>query len=52
MRVIETMDLTKKFGSLTAGDSVNIKVEHGEIFGLLGPTERGKARSFLCFVQS
>jgi ABC-type multidrug transport system ATPase subunit len=34
MRVIETMDLTKKFGSLTAGDSVNIKVEQGEIFGL------------------
>jgi ABC-2 type transport system ATP-binding protein len=43
MNAIETMDLTKKFGSLTAVDSVNIKVEKGEIFGLLGPTEPGKA---------
>ena len=46
MRVIETIDLTKKFSSLTAGDSVNIKVEHGEIFGLLGPTEREKQDHF------
>jgi ABC-type multidrug transport system ATPase subunit len=35
--MIETIDLVKKFGSLTAVDRVNIKVDLGEIFGLLGP---------------
>ena len=52
MNVIETMDLTKKFGSLTAVDSVNIKVEQGEIFGLLGPNGAGKSTiiSMLCTI--
>jgi ABC-2 type transport system ATP-binding protein len=52
MNAIETMDLTKKFGSLTAVDSVNIKVEKGEIFGLLGPNGAGKSTiiSMLCTI--
>jgi ABC-2 type transport system ATP-binding protein len=52
MNVIETKDLTKKFGSLTAVDSVNIKVEQGEIFGLLGPNGAGKSTiiSMLCTI--
>ncbi len=52
MNAIETMDLTKRFGSLTAVDSVNIKVEQGEIFGLLGPNGAGKSTiiSMLCTI--
>ncbi len=52
MNAIETMDLTKKFGSLTAVDSVNINVEQGEIFGLLGPNGAGKSTiiSMLCTI--
>ena len=52
MNVIETMDLTKRFGRLTAVDSVNINVEQGEIFGLLGPNGAGKSTiiSMLCTI--
>jgi ABC-2 type transport system ATP-binding protein len=52
MNAIETIDLTKKFGSLTAVDSVNIKVEQGGIFGLLGPNGAGKSTiiSMLCTI--
>jgi|SRR5271157_715077 len=50
--IIETKDLTKKFGSLTAVDSLNLKVEKGEIFGLLGPNGAGKSTtlSMLCTI--
>ena len=43
--VIETSQLTKKFGSFTAVDRLNITVEDGEIFGLLGPNGAGKTTS-------
>jgi len=43
--VIETNQLTKKFGSFTAVDRLNITVESGEIFGLLGPNGAGKTTS-------
>lgn len=39
---IVTHNLTKKFGKLTAVNSVSLKVEKGEIFGLLGPNGAGK----------
>lgn len=40
--MIETRDLTKKFGGLTAVDHVSFSVKRGEIFGLLGPNGAGK----------
>ncbi len=40
--MIETFNLTKKFGDLVAVDSVNLKINKGEIFGLLGPNGAGK----------
>src|SRR4030067_3840122 len=48
--VIQTIDLTRRFGALTAVDRLNISVGHGEIFGLLGPNGAGKTTtiSMLC----
>jgi ABC-2 type transport system ATP-binding protein len=41
--VIETNGLTKRFGSLTAVDSLDLRVEPGEVFGFLGPNGAGKS---------
>ena len=40
---IETFDLTRTFGSLTAVDHVSFRVNYGFIFGLLGPNGAGKS---------
>ena len=40
--IIETRDLTRRFGQLTAVDHLNLSVERGEIFGLVGPDGAGK----------
>lgn len=50
MKVIETRDLTKEFGSFTAVDSISFEVEQGEIFGFLGANGAGKttAMRMLC----
>jgi len=52
--VIETEGLTKKFGDLTAVDSVSFKVEEGEVFGFLGPNGAGKTttvRMLCCLIS-
>ncbi len=43
MSAIKTQNLTRKFASLTALDHLNIEVEEGEIFGLVGPDGAGKS---------
>jgi len=40
--IIQTSNLTRKYGSLTAVDSITLNVEKGEIFGILGPNGAGK----------
>jgi len=40
--VIEAHGLTQRFGSFTAVDHVNFRIEHGEIFGFLGSNGCGK----------
>lgn len=40
--VIETKRLTKKYGEQTAVNAVNIHVEKGRIYGLLGRNGAGK----------
>ena len=40
--MIETKALTKRYGTLTALGDCNLRVERGEIFGLLGPNGSGK----------
>jgi len=40
--VIETLNLTKRFGRITAVDAVSITVGRGQVFGFLGPNGSGK----------
>ncbi|MGA2798186.1 MAG: ABC transporter ATP-binding protein [Thermoguttaceae bacterium] len=42
MEAIRTENLTKRFGDLTAVDSLSLEVAEGEIFGLVGPDGAGK----------
>lgn len=40
---IETSGLSKRYGNLTALDGVGLRVERGEMFGLIGPDGAGKS---------
>jgi ABC-2 type transport system ATP-binding protein len=40
--IIVARNLTRRFGALTAVDHLNVEVEPGEIFGLVGPDGAGK----------
>jgi len=40
--IIEVKNLTKKYESLTAVDSISFSISKGEIFGFLGPNAAGK----------
>ncbi len=42
MNILETHDLTRRFGDLVAADHVNMTITAGETFGLLGPNGAGK----------
>ena len=42
MHAIETQALTRRFGALTAVDGLNLTVEEGELFALLGVNGAGK----------
>ncbi|MDR1333571.1 MAG: ATP-binding cassette domain-containing protein, partial [Holosporales bacterium] len=44
--VVEAKDLTKRFGTFTAVDSISFSVKRGKIFGLLGPNGSGKSTTF------
>ena len=45
--VVETHDLTKVYGQLTAVDRLNLRIQEGEVFGFLGPNGAGKTTTIL-----
>ena len=45
--VIRTRGLTKRYGTLTAVDRLDLDIYEGEIFGLLGPNGAGKTTTVL-----
>jgi ABC-2 type transport system ATP-binding protein len=52
--LIDTDNLTKKFGDLTAVDSLTLHVNDGEVFGFLGPNGAGKTttiRMLCCLIS-
>ncbi len=42
MSIIQAENLTRRFGTLTAVDHLNLEIAEGEIFGLVGPDGAGK----------
>ncbi len=44
--MIETENLTRKFGNLTAVENLTLHVGKGEVFGFLGPNGAGKTTTF------
>ena len=40
--MIETQQLTKRFGDLVAVNEINLKLEEGDVFGFIGPNGSGK----------
>jgi len=51
--MIDTNNLTRTFGNLTAVDNVTLHVEKGEVFGFLGPNGAGKTttiRMLCCLI--
>jgi ABC-2 type transport system ATP-binding protein len=42
MSMIETVNLTRKYGELTALDNLNLTIEEGTCFGFIGPNGAGK----------
>ena len=40
--IIETQNLTHRYGKLTAVDDISLEIEQGSIFGFIGPNGAGK----------
>lgn len=52
--MLKTTDLTKKYGTFTALDALNLEIEKGEIYCLLGANGAGKSTTinlFLNFIE-
>lgn len=43
--VLKTQNLSKKYGTLTAVNNLNLEIYRGEVFGFLGPNGAGKTTS-------
>lgn len=48
--MIEINNLVKRYGSLVALDHLNLHIEEGEVFGLLGPNGSGKTTAINCML--
>lgn len=43
---VEIRDVVRRFGEVTALDGVSLEIDHGEIFGFIGPDGAGKTTLF------
>lgn len=50
MKVLETISLTKRYGSARGVEDLSFSIEKGEIFGYLGPNGSGKTTTIRCFM--
>jgi len=50
MAIIQIDNITKKFGSMVAVDSLNISLDKGELFGFIGPNGAGKTTTIKMIV--
>lgn len=48
MKVLEIENLTKKYGRITAINGLNLSVQEGQVFGILGPNGSGKTTTLGC----
>lgn len=48
VRGLETIELTKSFGGVTAVDGVTVAFQHGKVNALIGPNGSGKTTFFNC----
>ena len=46
MFILETQNLSRRFGGLTAVDNLSMTIEAGSIHGLIGPNGAGKTTTF------
>ncbi|SHF22864.1 ABC-2 type transport system ATP-binding protein [Alkalibacter saccharofermentans DSM 14828] len=51
MMIVKIENLVKRYGDLIALDHLNIEIEEGEIFGLLGPNGSGKTTAINCLLS-
>ena len=46
MKILETRNITKSFGALTAVNAVSLAVEAGSLHSIIGPNGAGKTTLF------
>ena len=51
MKIVEIENLVKRYGDLVALDHLNLSIEEGEVFGLLGPNGSGKTTAINCMLS-
>lgn len=51
MAVVSVNNLVKRYKEVLALDHLNLEIEQGEIFGLLGPNGSGKTTAINCILQ-